>query len=62
MLSVFSGAAKLCFGGEANPRRVEADVESGDVIVVPAGVGHRLLVDKGNFSMVGAYPKGDNWE
>jgi len=62
VLSVFSGSAKLCFGGEENPERVEADVEKGDIIVVPAGVGHRLLTDNGDFEMVGSYPKGDNWD
>lgn len=62
VLSVSSGSAKLCFGGEDNPKRVEAEVETGDVIVVPAGVGHRLLTDNGGFQMVGSYPKGDNWD
>ena len=38
-------------------------VESGDVIVVPAGVGHRLLEDvDGGFVMVGAYPVGRDWD
>ncbi|KAF8857955.1 hypothetical protein BDZ45DRAFT_705022 [Acephala macrosclerotiorum] len=47
------------FGGENNPGRVEPVVEKGDVIVVPAGVGHRLLDDFGSgFEMVGSYPKG----
>jgi len=33
----------------------------GDVIIVPAGVGHRLLEDMdGHFEMVGSYPKGCN--
>lgn len=32
-------------------------VEKGDVMVVPAGVGHRLLEDLGGFEMVGSYPK-----
>lgn len=34
-------------------------VERGDVLVVPAGVGHRLLEEvEGPFEMVGAYPRG----
>jgi len=53
----------LCFGGEDNPGRIEAAVEKGDVIIVPAGVGHRLLDDySSGFEMVGSYPKGKNWD
>lgn len=51
------------FGGEENPERVEVRAEAGDVIVVPAGVGHRLLEDStGNFQMVGAYSPGKQWD
>ncbi|RMZ71835.1 cupin domain-containing [Pyrenophora seminiperda CCB06] len=63
VLCVFSGRARLLFGGEANPGKVEEEVRAGDAIVVPAGVGHRLLEDlDGGFEMVGAYPKGCNWD
>lgn len=63
VLAIVSGKARLCFGGEENPKRVELTVEMGDVIVVPAGVAHRLLVDvEGGFSMIGAYPRGKSWD
>ncbi|MCJ1365416.1 hypothetical protein MMC16_004537 [Acarospora aff. strigata] len=63
VLCVAAGKAKLCFGAEDNPKRVEPVVEKGDVIIVPAGVGHRLLQDQeGGFSMVGSYPRGKNWD
>jgi len=63
VLCVFSGRAKLLFGGEKNPGRVEAQVKAGDAIVVPAGVAHRLLEDvDGGFQMVGAYPEGCSWD
>ncbi|KAL8846009.1 MAG: hypothetical protein Q9221_008871 [Calogaya cf. arnoldii] len=63
VLAIASGKAKLCFGGEDNPQRVEPSVERGDVIVVPAGVAHRLLEDiEGGFTMVGSYPKGRSWD
>ncbi|KAJ6041800.1 uncharacterized protein N7446_012866 [Penicillium canescens] len=58
--------ARLCFGGEDNPERFEPSVQRGDLIIVPAGVGHRLLEDlHGNqeeFQMVGAYPPGKQWD
>lgn len=60
---MFSGKAKLLFGGEGNPGRVEQVVGAGDAIVVPAGVSHRLLDDiEGDFQMVGSYPNGCNWD
>ncbi|PGH30693.1 hypothetical protein GX50_06557 [[Emmonsia] crescens] len=63
VLSIVSGKAKLCFGHEDNPERFEAAVSSGDVIVVPAGVAHRLLEDiEGGFKMIGAYPPGKGWD
>lgn len=63
VLCVSSGRATLCFGGEDNPQRVEATVEAGDAMVVPAGVAHRLLDDNyGGFEMVGSYPKGCQWD
>lgn len=38
-------------------------VRKGDVVVVPAGVAHRLVTDvKGGFEMVGSYPVGESWD
>jgi uncharacterized protein YjlB len=62
VLCVFSGRATLCFGHEDNPDRVQLDAEAGDVMVLPAGVGHRLLDDHGGFQMIGSYPKGCDWD
>ena len=62
VLGVISGRATLCFGGELNPDRFEHTVESGDLIIVPAGVGHRRLDDGGAFKMVGAYPPHKHWD
>ncbi|RAL07189.1 cupin domain-containing protein [Aspergillus homomorphus CBS 101889] len=66
VLGVVSGRARLCFGGEENPDRFEPTVERGDLIIVPAGVGHRLLdelgADEGSFKMVGAYPPQKEWD
>lgn len=51
------------FGGEDNPFRIESLVEPGDVVVIPAGVGHRLLDDfSSEFEMVGSYPNGKSWD
>ena len=63
VLCVSAGTATLCFGGEANPHRIETSVTAGDVMVVPAGLAHRLLHDRdGGFEMVGSYPRGTGWD
>ncbi|KAJ9117015.1 hypothetical protein QFC22_004673 [Naganishia vaughanmartiniae] len=67
--------ARLCFGGagrETFKDAVEVDVAQGDVIIVPAGVGHALLHEQltpleeqegQGFQMVGSYPVGaTNWD
>ncbi|KAG9310243.1 hypothetical protein JVU11DRAFT_9890 [Chiua virens] len=63
VLCIAAGHANLCFGGEDNPGRIVAEVGKGDVIILPAGVAHRLLQDiDGDFQMVGSYPKGKSWD
>ena len=63
VLCIAHGRASLCFGGEDNPGRVEQIVSKGDVLVLPAGVGHRLLEDlEGGFEMVGCYLRGRHWD
>ncbi|KFA73807.1 hypothetical protein S40288_03180 [Stachybotrys chartarum IBT 40288] len=63
VLCVSHGRARLCLGGEDNPGKVEPLVEAGDVLVLPAGVAHRLLQDlDGGFQMVGSYPTGKEWD
>lgn len=63
VLCISQGSAQLLFGGEDNPSKVDFTVKKGDVIVVPAGVAHRLMKDiQGDFEMVGSYPPGATWD
>lgn len=57
VLGIARGKARLCFGHEENKGRVEEVVGRGDVVVVPAGVAHRLMEDLegGGFEMVGSF-------
>jgi uncharacterized protein YjlB len=63
-LCIAAGRARLCFGGEQNPERVEVEVGKGDAVLIPAGVAHMLLDDlDGGFQMVGSYPTGsEQWD
>ena len=55
VLCVVGGSASIAFGG---PEGEVVEVEAGDVVVIPAGVGHKNEGSSGDFSVLGAYPRG----
>ena len=56
-LLVYGGSAKVQLGGESG---VIETIGAGDVIVIPAGVGHKNLGSSSDFHVVGAYPPQQN--
>ena len=58
VLGVYSGSALLHLGGEQGQK---VKVTAGDIIVIPAGVGHKNLGSDG-LGIVGAYPDGRSWD
>jgi uncharacterized protein YjlB len=58
-LGICRGEARVRFGGA---RGVVLTVRAGDVVVIPAGVGHQNLGDSGDLLVVGAYPPGPGWD
>lgn len=58
VLGVYRGSALLHLGGEQG-RKVK--VEAGDIIVIPAGVGHKNLGND-DLGILGAYPDGRDWD
>ena len=54
-LGVFRGSATVRFGGESG---TDVTIRAGDVVVIPAGVGHKALSASADFRVVGAYPEG----
>lgn len=53
---VNSLSARLCFGGpteEGNIGKLEVEVKQGGVMIVPAGVSHGMLENRGGFGMLG---------
>jgi uncharacterized protein YjlB len=58
VLGIYSGSALLHLGGEQGQK---VKVQAGDILVIPAGVGHKNLGSE-NLGVVGAYPDGRNWD
>ena len=54
-LAVVAGRAEIRLGGEGGPLR---SVRAGDVMILPAGFGHCRVAASGGFTVVGAYPAG----
>jgi uncharacterized protein YjlB len=59
VLGVAAGSARICFGGEGGQ---VIEVASGDVIVIPAGVAHKLVEERDGFLVVGGYAGGRHWD
>lgn len=55
VLTCVAGRARIGFGGDGG---IVAEVEPGDVAVIPAGVGHKRLDSSPDFLMAGGYPPG----
>lgn len=54
-LGVYRGTATARFGGEGG---VDMTVSAGDVVIIPAGVGHKAIKASADLGIVGAYPAG----
>jgi len=59
VLGVYEGSAELQLGGEKGD---VLHVNKGDVIIIPAGVGHKKKTATADFAVVGAYPNGMDFD
>jgi uncharacterized protein YjlB len=59
VLGIYAGWTRVQFGGESGP--VE-ELQAGDAVVIPAGVGHKRLDGSADLGVVGAYPPGPDWD
>ena len=59
VLGVLKGKADVQLGG---PEGACVELVRGDVVVIPAGVAHKCLVSSSDFSVVGAYPDGSEYD
>ena len=59
VLGIYAGSATLHLGGESGEK---VSVKAGDILIIPAGVGHKKLQASSDFAVVGAYPEGRDWD
>ncbi|WP_312824747.1 cupin domain-containing protein [Epilithonimonas sp.] len=59
VLGVFQGTALLHMG---DPNGEKLNVEAGDILIIPAGVGHKCISHSEDFTVVGAYPNGMDYD
>jgi uncharacterized protein YjlB len=57
VLGCVAGSASVGFGGDSG---IVADFSAGDVVLIPAGVGHKRFSQEPDFLVVGGYPPGQN--
>jgi len=55
VLGVYGGEVTVLFGGEGG---IAITARPGDVIVLPAGTGHKKIASNAGLGVVGAYPDG----
>ncbi|MGG3941693.1 cupin domain-containing protein [Peribacillus psychrosaccharolyticus] len=58
VLGVMQGTATIMLGGEQGQ---SIEVKTGDVIILPAGTGHKCILASPDFMVLGAYPNGMNY-
>ena len=59
VLVALNGSARVQFGG---PNGITLDFEKGDVIIIPAGVAHKKIDETSEFTCLGAYPEGQEYD
>ncbi len=55
VIGVYRGRANVRFGDAVG---IEMELQSGDIVVIPAGVSHQRVSSSNGFHGVGAYPAG----
>ena len=58
-LGIYSGQVRACFGG---PGGMLLTLKAGDALIIPAGVAHSNHGQSDDFSVIGGYPDGQQWD
>ena len=60
-LAIARGTARLLIGGEGGEGGAELGLMAGDVLVLPAGTGHKRIEASPDLVVIGAYPPGQHY-
>jgi uncharacterized protein YjlB len=60
VLGIVQGSVSVILGGASVGKQF--DVQTGDVLVLPAGIGHCNAGSSGDLLVIGAYPDGMSWD
>lgn len=58
-LGTAAGTATIMLGG---PKGITVEINTGDVLILPAGTGHKRITSSPGFLCVGAYPEGKDYD
>ncbi|MCK0196773.1 cupin [Ancylobacter sp. 6x-1] len=58
-LAVAHGTASVMLGGEDG---MVLDIGPGDILILPAGTGHKRITASDDFLLIGAYPPGQDYQ
>lgn len=59
VLGICSGKVRVIFGGPSGKTVI---LHKGDIVIIPAGVGHKCSKSSDDFLCVGAYPEGKQYD
>jgi uncharacterized protein YjlB len=59
VLGCYRGSGEILFGG---PQGYKLTIQAGDAVVIPAGTAHKRIRASTDFSLVGAYPNGADYD
>ena len=59
VLALCGGTVSLKIGGKQGK---VLDLSSGDVLIIPAGIGHYSVSNHTDYEFMGGYPDGNNWD
>jgi uncharacterized protein YjlB len=59
VIGIYAGSCEAQIGGDSG---IQIHLDTGDVLIIPAGVAHRCVTATEDFRCIGAYPEGRDFD